>query len=247
MPIALRDFFKRAARLLWGLLTSGEQRFLFAYRRWASARAPYRSQHGQDWWVDRRLREKRGGFFLDLAAADGGWISNTHFLEKARGWSGICIEPNPQMFAKLQRVRGAHCVKRCVSDRREPVTFLVDAGVVGGIVAADTDNKPETTGGTLVTMDACSLTELLDELRAPQFIDYFSLDVEGSEDRVIRGLDLQRYHFGLITVERPSEFVDGTLRANGYIRVRRVAADIFYENRNLKQFLSPESLRSQPQ
>jgi FkbM family methyltransferase len=246
MPIALRHFVEKTAQLLWGLLSSSEQRFLFAYRRWASERAPYRSQHGQDWWVDCRLREKRRGFFLDLAAADGGWISNTHFLEKVRGWSGVCIEPNSQMFAKLQRERQAHCVERCISDRREPVTFLVDAGVVGGIVAADTDNKPHTTGGTLVTMEACSLTELLDELSAPQFIDYFSLDVEGSEDRVIRGLDLQRYRFGLITVERPSEFVDSTLRANGYVRVRRVAADVFYENRSLKEYLSPDSLRSQP-
>lgn len=218
---------RRATHAARGLLTSEEYRFLFAYRRWASERAPYKSQHGQDWWVDRTLNRKRGGFFLDLAAADGVWISNTHFLENHRGWRGICIEPNPELFAKLSAARSATCVDRCISNREEEVSFRTDDPIVGGIVADDTDNKPGE-GGTLVAMRAVTLTSLLDELGAPRHIDYFSLDVEGSEDRVIRGLDLHRYTFGVLTVERPSAYVDGTLRQHGYREVRRVGPDAFY-------------------
>jgi FkbM family methyltransferase len=217
----------RVISAIWGLLTSNEYRRLFFYRRWASERLPYKSQHGQDWWVDQTLAEKRTGFFLDLAAADGVWISNTHFLEKQRGWHGICIEPNTEMFTKLCAARNVVCVSRCISDKREIVEFRVDNGVVGGIIANDTDNKPDG-DGTVVEMEAITLTDLLDEIGAPRHIDYFSLDVEGAEDRVIRGLDFDRYEFSLLTIERPSDYVDSTLMSHGYRKVRKIMGDSYY-------------------
>ena len=221
---------RRITSAIRGFLTSREYRSLFIYRRWASERLPYKSQHGQDWWVDRTLAGKRGGFFLDLAAADGVWISNTYFLEKHRGWQGICIEPNPEMFSKLCAERSATCVNRCISDRVETIEFRIDTGVVGGIVAEDTDNKPGS-GGTIMTMETVTLTEVLDEFGAPRYIDYFSLDVEGAEDRVIRGLDFDRYEFGLLTVERPSEYLDSTLSHHGYRRIKKMQEDVFYSGR----------------
>jgi FkbM family methyltransferase len=212
---------------LFGIITSREERRLFFYRRWASERLPYKSQDGQDWWVDQVLSRKRGGFFLDLAAADGVWISNTHFLEKQRNWNGICIEPNQEMFEKLCKARNVLCIKQCISDKQEIVSFRVDSGVVGGIVAADTDNKPNS-DGKIVEMEAITLTELLDKNNAPQYIDYFSLDVEGAEDRVIRGLNFEKYKFGLITIERPSKYIDSTLKSHGYSQEKKIKQDVYY-------------------
>ena len=222
----------RALSTVKKLATSPAYRDLFFYRRWASERQPYKSQHGQDYWVDKMLKRKREGFFLDLAAADGEWISNTWFLEKQRGWKGICIEPNPTMFRKLVSCRTSTCVDRCVSDKVETVQFRVDNGVVGGIVGKDTDNKPEA-GGTLMSFDAITLSQLLVELNAPKYIDYFSLDVEGAEDRVIAGLDLSVFRFGLITVERPSAFVEGQFRKHGYQFVKRIEEDSFFADPKL--------------
>src|SRR5262245_43652313 len=63
----------------------------------------FKGQKGQDRWVLMEvLRWQRGGFFLDLAAADGVTDSNTHVLERWFGWAGICIEPNPAFFAQLK-------------------------------------------------------------------------------------------------------------------------------------------------
>ena len=50
------------------------------------------SQVGQDKWVCEYFNYKKGGFFLDIGAADGITINNTYYLEKELEWKGICIE-----------------------------------------------------------------------------------------------------------------------------------------------------------
>ena len=46
-----------------------------------------------------------------------------------------------------------------------------------------------------------TLTEVMDEHKAPRYIDYLSLDTEGSELEVLKGIDFKKYIFGYITVE----------------------------------------------
>ena len=40
------------------------------------------------------FNRQQGGFFVDMAANDPYFISNTRGLEK-HGWNGLCIEGNP--------------------------------------------------------------------------------------------------------------------------------------------------------
>ncbi len=40
-----------------------------------------------------------GGFFIEAGAHNGHDISNTLYLEKTLGWTGILVEPNPDTFA----------------------------------------------------------------------------------------------------------------------------------------------------
>jgi len=56
----------------------------------------YSSQLGQDVIVDRYLKEKRDGHFLDLGACWYQNMNNTYFFEKERDWKGIAIEYDPQ-------------------------------------------------------------------------------------------------------------------------------------------------------
>src|SRR5205814_5665025 len=91
------------------------------------------SQYAQDDFVLEVLGGKRGGFFLDSGAADGVTLSNTYLLEKAFGWSGICVEPNEVFFEALVRNRLCHCVSCCLYDREGDVEFLEKAEMFGGI------------------------------------------------------------------------------------------------------------------
>ena len=43
--------------------------------------------------IDELFNKKTGGYFIELGAADGLTQSNTAFLEKSRGWTGLLIEP----------------------------------------------------------------------------------------------------------------------------------------------------------
>lgn len=54
------------------------------------------SQLGQDDIVDRLLKQKTDGFFLDIGACYWDNMSNTCFFEKSRNWKGIGVEHDPR-------------------------------------------------------------------------------------------------------------------------------------------------------
>jgi FkbM family methyltransferase len=200
----------------------------------------YKSQKGQDRWVIKEvLQGKKGGYFLDLAAADGISESNTYVLEKKYNWTGICIEPNPSFFDQLVKTRNCICEKAVISNKVETIRFRADNGQLGGIIAEDTDNNIKTRGdqlvnATVIEMEANTLEAILEKHNAPKKIDYFSLDVEGSEERIISSFNFEKYQFGCITIERPSERVNEILFKNGYVFVRNVRFDSFYVHPDVK-------------
>ena len=48
---------------------------------------------------------------------------------------------------------------------------------------------------------AITLTELLEKSNAPKLIDFLSLDVEGAELDVLKGIDFERYNFRFMLIE----------------------------------------------
>jgi len=61
------------------------------------------AQYQQDGIIKELFHGKRGGFFVDLAAAEAVHLSNTRMLERDLGWSGVLIEPNPLFWPRLMR------------------------------------------------------------------------------------------------------------------------------------------------
>jgi FkbM family methyltransferase len=195
------------------------------------------SQLGQDKWVARHFQHKRGGFFVDIGAHDGKSLSNTWPLEKHLGWRGICAEPLETKFAKLVAARPAStCVRACLYDKDgETVDFQVDEhsredGMFSGVKQ---DLTHRGIAGSVVKLQTTSLQTLLDEHRAPAQIDFLSLDTEGSELKILRGLDWTVYSFGVISVEhnyhQPARSQIGAfLSARGYRLAQDLAWDDLY-------------------
>jgi FkbM family methyltransferase len=200
---------------------------------------PLKGGKEQDKWVIFDvLPLKRGGYFVDLAAADGVNTSNTYVLEKVFGWDGICIEPNPGFLRKLRKSRSCIIEDAVVSDTVGDVRFRIDNRSLGGIVADDTDNNPRLRSdqletATVIERRSDTLNSILDRNAAPGVIDYLSLDVEGAEERVIRSLDFDRYTFMCMTIERPTPMVNEILFANDYVFVRNRDFDSFYVHRSM--------------
>src|SRR5579872_7214202 len=78
----------------------------------ASRRSPmnFFSRAGQDQFLfDHFFRGRRDGVFVDVGASDGEKFSNSLFFERFLGWSGLCIEPTPAVYAKLAAQRKCRC------------------------------------------------------------------------------------------------------------------------------------------
>jgi FkbM family methyltransferase len=187
-----------------------------------------RSQLGQDLWVLEQLNWKQGGYFVEFGATDGVLLSNTWLLEKHFGWKGICAEPNPKLFERLQQNRRCRlspaCVYRSTGERMQFV--LADA--YGGLADLSQGDQhvdkrnAYATVGDLIEVTTTSLMDLLEQHQAPAIIDYLSIDTEGSELEILQGIDWSRYQFRCITVEHnftaQREGIRTLLEAQGYQR-----------------------------
>ena len=68
---------------------------------------------------------------------------------------------------------------------------------------------------------------------APKNINYFSLDVEGAEERIISDFDFTKYQFDCLTIERPTPKCNEILFANDYVFVKNSWMDSFYVHRTI--------------
>lgn len=163
------------------------------------------SQLGQDKKVVSFYKGKRGGYFVEIGAYDGVALSNTFALERQYGWRGICVEPLVDRFAQLLNNRTAECCNLAVYNKSDmDVSFDIegDAGMLSGInTHIDAHKYTVDKNKKTVTVKTISLNDLLEKYKAPSFMEYLSLDTEGSEYEILKALDFSKWKFGLIDLE----------------------------------------------
>jgi FkbM family methyltransferase len=186
----------------------------------------YHSQIEQDKWVHSIIGNKNNGFFVELGACDGLYLSNTLFFEKTLGWNGICIEPNDNYFNKLQMNRKCHITNELVYFEKGHTVDFALCGSTSGI--ADENIGPFTSKNNITKKITTTLDAILDKFNAPIMIDYLSLDVEGQEYNVLKNFPFDKYKFKCMTVEhnaphvgtRQQMLIRELLEMNGYIFVK---------------------------
>lgn len=184
------------------------------------------SQLGQDLIALLHSGAKQGGFFVEFGATDGISLSNTLLLEKRFGWTGILAEPARCWHKALAANRTAVIDTDCVwSKSGSTLEFnMANAGELSTIASfSDCDNHSrERERGDKFEVRTVSLVDLLDRHGAPHYIDYLSIDTEGSEFAILSAFDFSRYRFGLITCEHnytpERQKLHALLTANGYTR-----------------------------
>jgi hypothetical protein len=188
---------------------------------------PWQSQVHQDTVVFQMLQEKKGGYFIDLAANDPMWISNSYSLETHHDWKGLCIEGNPYLLDALS-YRKCHVVGAVVSKKRmEKISYATrlssaSEASMGGIVGKEFDNPEVKQGETTITKYTVSLLEIFERFEVPRDIDYFSLDVEGAESMVLSSFPLDLYSFKILTIERPQPDAMKLLQSKGYVCLKNL-------------------------
>jgi len=173
------------------------------------------STHGQDLWVLATTNFRKNGYYVEMGAIDGVFQSNTYILEKDYGWQGILVEPDKRFSSVLEKNRPNSKIDySCVwSTTGKIKTFyqsntMIDArSTIEEFAEVGSANR---TNWNKYTVNTISLIDLLHRYNAPNYIDYLSLDVEGSELTILKGFDFNQYEFGCITIEhnRRSDYRD---------------------------------------
>jgi FkbM family methyltransferase len=167
------------------------------------------SQIGQDLEVIKYYNNKEGGFFIEIGASDGVELSNTYLLEKEYKWKGICCEPIPVRFEKLVVNRpNSICFNQAVYNQ-SGLTVVFDisndvnnSDLLSGISEhIDAHRSTVDNNKTSIQVETISLLDILNKANAPSFIEYMSIDTEGSELEILKNFDFQKYTFGLIDIE----------------------------------------------
>ena len=175
-------------------------------RRAADKDAPlsHPALHDMDSKLDAVI-DRDGGFFVEAGANDGYTQSNTYWLERFRGWNGILIEPMSTYVDECRAQRAATVVRAALvpfDHQGDTVTMRFGdlMSTVAGTHGGDNDDHDWVQAGLVLgwydeheeAVPARTLSSILDEAGAPE-VDLLSLDVEGYEPAVLRGLDLDRH------------------------------------------------------
>ena len=207
----------------------------------------YFSQSGQDKWIVEKLFPgKRGGVFVDIGAYDGICFSNTFFLEKERDWRGLAIEPNPHVYEKLQRNRSCSVMNCCVGEKDGCSIFRAIQGYPAMLSGMTDQYHPKHLnridrelrlhGGDFQDIDVpCySINSLFSKYKL-YTIDYLSIDVEGAELPIIKGLDVFQVNISVMSVENNYKDykIPQILKQKGFVLHSTIGLDELYINREL--------------
>jgi hypothetical protein len=174
------------------------------------------------------------GTFIEVGASDGITLSNTYLLEEL-GWKGICVEPIPEKFELLQKNRKSINVNKAVYNvSNQEINFTVaSSSLFSGITSEIDIHHSVKNNGTTISVKTITLNDLIAESGLPDFIEYLSLDTEGSEYEILKALDFSKYKFGTIHVEHNNnktkrQQIRSLLTSNGYIFFKQKKWDDYY-------------------
>lgn len=203
------------------------------------------SQFNQDLNVLLFYNKKTNGFFVEIGANDGIRLSNTYLLEKEYDWKGICIEPVPQKYNLLCKNRpNSQCYNNPIYDESgKDVEFAISTNgtLFSGIDKHLTVYKSRVDKNKkIIKLKTLTITDVLQKSNAPTFIDYMSIDTEGSEYNVLLGLDFSKYTIGLIDIEHNNiktmkQNINKILSENGYVFIKENGADDVYIHHSLEK------------
>ena len=119
---------------------------------------------------------ERNGFYVDIGAFDGIHFSNTYTFEQI-GWRGICVEPNPEIFAicRANRPRSVCLQKACTGDpQQKKIKFyaeemgLLSTTIIDKEILKDIEQRYRKRGlefpGMMETeVAACTFNEIMEQ------------------------------------------------------------------------------------
>jgi FkbM family methyltransferase len=175
--------------------------------------------------------EQVEGVFLEMGGLDGITFSNSRLYEYCAGWDGILIEAQPNNVKLLYENRP------CAVIIPEGVCFPNADGSPSTIrmsmhegTAFDLSTRPESSDNDEgVDVPCRPLSAMLEEVGVTR-INFFSLDVEGSELKVLETFDFDKVKIDVLIVE--TDFIHNQGNVGGQIDAKVEAVRKLVESRS---------------
>lgn len=205
------------------------------------------SQHNIEAYLNHFFREP--GFFLEIGCWDGELISQTAWLEWERGWTGLCVDP----FARHFERRSCMVCRKAVSDQPSAIREFVkvskdrrnggDVSYFSGFIDVvkakrHWDLISQHCDYELVEVLTITMEDLYTEYELPAYIDFLSVDTEGSELEIFESIDFKKWSYGMIMFEHNEDDtvrrrVGNLLKSNDYLLVGALHLDDVYVSRKV--------------
>lgn len=163
------------------------------------------SQGPEEWIIRDFFKERRNGVFLDVGANHYQLRSNTYYLEKALGWSGIAVDALQEFAAdyKLHRPQTRYVAMFASDVSHAKVQFFVpENDVVASASREFTARYGE--AGKAREVPTTTLNDVLEQAGITK-VDYLSMDIELAEPKALAGFDIDRFKPDLVSIEAHPE------------------------------------------
>ncbi|MBL8918765.1 MAG: FkbM family methyltransferase [Myxococcaceae bacterium] len=148
------------------------------------------------------FKDKRDGYFVDIGANHWRDDSNTYFLEKERGWSGLAVDALSEFAAGWVKNRPrSEFFVAFVSDVPDATeTIFVPEKFL--LVASSNEEftKMHEAPGKPREVPTITLDQLLEKQKVDR-VDLLNLDIELAEPKALAGFDIERWKPALVCVE----------------------------------------------
>lgn len=157
------------------------------------------AQNLEDVMLWRALKNVKNGFYVDI----GAWSPDADSVTKAfyeRGWHGINVDPSPHLLAEYADRRPTDLFLNVgVSDSTGRLTFNLNKNsglsTFVGLEGQSLDEVEQ------INVELVTLKYILEKYAASSEIHFLKIDVEGFEEKVIRGNDWNKFRPWILVIE----------------------------------------------
>lgn len=197
------------------------------------------SQYGED-RVVLQYFENRPGFYIDIGANHPFRLSNTYLLY-LNDWRGLTVEPLPHLSRKHRRYRPNDLHFNVGAGSREGTMWFYEL-TPNVLSTFDEQLAEEYVKANQAVQSSCreipvrTIASLWNELHIHQRVDFLSVDCEGRDFDVLRGINWSVIKPKLLTVETSHEQTGGEihrfLKGIGYKTFVVIGCNTFFELAN---------------
>jgi len=172
------------------------------------------------------FNDRAGGVFLDVGCGEYSYASNTYYLEKHLGWSGVGVDALCELgFGYLKNRPRTRFFNFLVTDHSGTIEAFIrstkstDVSSTNmEVVKSHTPNFNKDTDAQIIYIPTITLTELLDQNGISK-IEFLSMDINGGELKALAGFDIDRFKPEFVCIEAAGSPILDYFEKHGYERI----------------------------